>query len=1051
MLMALSAGPQPGLLSQQYPPPLLPKPGKDNARLQKLLKKTAKKKAAPQTLQTPVPYRSSLSPVSEASPDQEHSDHMTPSKTPETPIYSATQQARFSVRPPVKPYHEHVPSPYPQHRGIAYGMIASFSPQPYTAPGQTSDQLMGSFNTYAPPPPVEIQTVSPAPPQAPLPSTGSTPAPVPATAPGIQTVALPAPITPEPQIVIPTVPTIAPAHHTLSSSGPTVAPPPQNGPPAAPVPQIVTPPAPAIGPAHVQAQGLPSVLALGPAPYTKPPVSTQDVETCPPGAVHQDAIVMTQAYGLQVQVKNLTSPELPSPPMPIPETTKSKKPMFDVPQMKVYTATSSFYETSKTALYEKSGMKTSDYGTPLTSEVKGDAAQAYDVSVAKTPSGRPKTPSYQVSHEKPPVFEISRPNPMLFATSPAMTLSQDISVFAVKAEAETPTISTSVAIITKTPAAEVGSFKPSGSGVTASYGHSKVPSLNDAGTENSNGLSLINSASVATSMVGKHNEVSIPESSTFADQTFMSPSNENTVPKTAIHEPPHPAAASFEYQMPKTPTYEPPKPTTPSLGYQSPKTPIYGAPPFGFQRPKIPAYGAPKPKPKSTYYGLTPAEYIAYGGIRNNSPSYGTTTPSNEVPKYPELQRSKAPPLHEVSKSEALSEQPDIPKVSSDEMQRSTIPSVEHSVPKISDNGSSNVLKPKILSSENSPGRGATTAKKPIYEIDKPKPASEVQSPHKSTSLMAALRARLPTSGKSIPMLLTSGAKTTTEDLSGGKMASKQTVTELGIPNQTEQEMPRPKIAEVSEGSIPSPLQVSASVNPVEVTSVIQSPGAGQQDEGKLSKAEDKPTQERSPASAAEEKDQGEKTSPKAEPLLKAFQKPKGLKSKLSGWTRLKKHMVVEPEEPKFPEAEPNSKKDTPNGKQEKQNGQGKGSSETRQQTGSQDGKSKGTRAIKMWDAVLFQMFSTKENILQQINANKSEAERKNTQKEIPSFVHRLPILLYSPRFDARKLKEAASKPLTKIATMFELGLLNRKHHDEEPKDFNRTAKGFTVEKTTDI
>uniref|UniRef100_A0A3B1II45 Uncharacterized protein n=1 Tax=Astyanax mexicanus TaxID=7994 RepID=A0A3B1II45_ASTMX len=162
---------------------------------------------------------------------------------------------------------------------------------------------------------------------------------------------------------------------------------------------------------------------------------------------------------------------------------------------------------------------------------------------------------------------------------------------------------------------------------------------------------------------------------------------------------------------------------------------------------------------------------------------------------------------------------------------------------------------------------------------------------------------------------------------------------------------------------------------------------------------------------------------PKEKP--KETQKPKVLKSKLSGWTRLKKHMIVEPEEPQFPDLDNEIKTPT-----------------------------EAPRALKMWDAVLFQMFSTKENIVKQINANKSEADKTKTSKEspgqVPSFAHRLPILLYSPRFDARKLKEAAAKPLTKIATAFERSLLHRKTEGEEPKDFNRTARGFSMSQTKD-
>ncbi|KAL0968122.1 hypothetical protein UPYG_G00262680 [Umbra pygmaea] len=108
-----------GLLSQQYPPALLPKPGRENVRLQKLLKKTEKKnkkKAAPETAKTPVPFRSNLSPVNEASPDLEHSDHSTPPKTPEAPFY--TQHPRFVVRP----VYRHVTSPYPHHREYNKGI-----------------------------------------------------------------------------------------------------------------------------------------------------------------------------------------------------------------------------------------------------------------------------------------------------------------------------------------------------------------------------------------------------------------------------------------------------------------------------------------------------------------------------------------------------------------------------------------------------------------------------------------------------------------------------------------------------------------------------------------------------------------------------------------------------------------------------------------------------------------------------------------------------------------------------------------------------------------
>ncbi|KAF6733530.1 hypothetical protein FQA47_017562 [Oryzias melastigma] len=85
-------------ISQQYPPPLMPKPGKDNARLQKLKKKRAKKKTG--LSQTPIPFRSCLSPVNEASTDLEHSDLSSPPRTPDPVSVTDSPASPFSFYDP---------------------------------------------------------------------------------------------------------------------------------------------------------------------------------------------------------------------------------------------------------------------------------------------------------------------------------------------------------------------------------------------------------------------------------------------------------------------------------------------------------------------------------------------------------------------------------------------------------------------------------------------------------------------------------------------------------------------------------------------------------------------------------------------------------------------------------------------------------------------------------------------------------------------------------------------------------------------------------------
>ncbi|KFV12735.1 Uncharacterized protein C11orf89, partial [Tauraco erythrolophus] len=170
-------------------------------------------------------------------------------------------------------------------------------------------------------------------------------------------------------------------------------------------------------------------------------------------------------------------------------------------------------------------------------------------------------------------------------------------------------------------------------------------------------------------------------------------------------------------------------------------------------------------------------------------------------------------------------------------------------------------------------------------------------------------------------------------------------------------------------------------------------------------------------------------TSPplKAEPALPSVEAARPPGASAGGWHRLKKHLMVQPEESNFPEPEPEKL------------GQKEGSKEDSSRAViSQDHRLFKSRATRMWDAILYQMTVNKER--------KQQAEEKKLRKEESFFPpRRLPIFLYKPRFDARKLKELAAKPMTKITTMFEVGRFRPKVAEEHSKSFNRTASGWSA------
>ncbi|XP_070686302.1 mucin-17 [Pempheris klunzingeri] len=969
MAVAYGAVASPGLLSQQYPPPLLPKPGKENVRLQKLLKRTAKKKAAAQASQTAMPFRSSLSPVNEASPDLEHSDHSTPPKTPETPfsLYSIQQPPRFTVRP----LYQHVASPYPQR--AAYGRAARFSPQTVAMPSYSYSQHVTTVSSYS------ASTLS-----------GGL------SAPGTKS-SLPA----------------SAALETRAAEGKT----------------------PVFSTSAETPAGLTSSTAAGP-PQPKP--------SSPYPAAGSHSVVRPLTV-----LTPLNKSKSPRPTFKATEPSRSPKLMFDVPQIRMYTASTSYYETSRTPpVYDSAGLTAIGSAVPqsktatdtkqdlipaselrrgatlmaqspsfgpnpltLTAEAKRGITPTaeinstrtstpeskratptpetrvktptYDFQTLRTSAGRPKTPAYHMSRAATPVFEISRPNPLLFAVSPITVESE---------RSKTP----------KTDSATM-SF-PASQGVKTAE-----PQLSETVPNGDIHLDVTPAVKpVQQSVVKSKSE---PNLSREKVQTAPAAFQRLQAPTSA---PTAPAGTSYGYQRPKTPTYEASRLMTTSPGYKRPKTPTYGASPSGaspvaFQRPKTPTQVAQKSN--SAYRGLTPAEYAAYGGIKTYSPTFGISDSMMQTEEGVKATKeasaegktaSQEPVGRGRSKAEGSKETPkDIDKPCQREEEAVSTPSV-----------------PLIIVSQASDSSGTTIAREPST-------VSSQDSDKQKPTIQETPKAKTPTAeGRSPVKQKMETAEPKTETRGDELIDPLRAVRKLLGKDKVQ----TAKQTNADASDQKQPVKPAAAAKTKAGTSIPRAAAqksAGSEDKGKDSAG----------TSAPERKDSDNAS-------LTVPLKPKGLKPKLSGWSRLKKHMVVEQEEPKFPEVSPQKEVTGPDHSEEKKASEKAGTQDENQNKDA-------PKAMKMWDAVLFQMFSSKENIMHQIELNKSEPEMKedikDELKEIPSFAYRLPVLLFSPKFDAKRLKEAASRPVTKISTVFEMGLIGRKGKEEEPKDFNRTARGFTA------
>ncbi|XP_038561430.1 mucin-5AC [Micropterus salmoides] len=1046
MAVAYGAVTQPGLLSQQYPPPLLPKPGKDNVRLQKLLKRTAKKKASTQASQPAALFRSSLSPVNEASPDLEHSDHCTPPRTPETPLslYSIQQPPRFTVRP----LYQHVASPYPQR--AAYGRGVRFSPQTVAMPSYTHSQHVNTVSSYSAS--THISGVSPAfsVPEATVPAAAAvaTLQPKP-TSPGLTPYpatggqALIRPLT----VLTPFIKSKSP-RPTFKATEPSRSPKPMFE-----VPQIRMYTA---STSYYETSRTPPVYdstgltAIGSTvPQSKTPAETKQ-DLSPESEVRKGTTPIAEINTILTPTSEIrratpTSEIKRATPMseikratPTSEIkratpTSEIKRATPTSEIKRATPTSEIKRATPTSEIKRATPTSEIKRATPTSEIKratptSDRVKTptHEFQTLRTSAGRPKTPAYHMTRATTPVFEISRPNPLLFAVSP-ITVEPERS---------------------RTPQ-------------TVSAANSSLDSQGVKVTEPKPSETILNGdINSGLTPLAKPIQQSIRKSKSEPDLT------REKIPtalaasqrlKTPTSGPTPPVVTSYGYQRPLTPTYEASRLMTTSPGFKRPRTPTYGPSPSGvspvaFQRPKTPTQVAQK----STYRGLTPAEYAAYGGIKTFSPAFGIS--SFKTPTEEEVKTTKEESAEDKTSSQELSVMGQV----TDEVSKVKELSKDVDKAPLKDEKVSATLSvPIIIVSQASDTLGTTLTqerstvssqvaakqektviqqtakvKPPTVEEktpEKQKVETAVQEVTKPKTITPEAKHPLPKGDdqdplKAVRKLLGRDKVQTAQQKSG-------TQTKADVSGQKEPAKAVAPTKTKAEGSKPSTASPALPVK-MSAAETIRS-----EDKGKDKKAE---------SALKPEKKEGDESLPTAEPLLKVIQKPKGMKSKVSGWSRLKKHMVVEQEEPKFPEIG-SPKEATGQDQSEVKKADEKADEKADDKPDAQDKNETkdAPKATKMWDAVLFQMFSTKENIMHQIELNKSEEEKKqeikDELKEIPSFAHRLPVLLFSPKFDAKRLKEAASRPVTKISTVFEMGLIGRKGKDEEPKDFNRTARGFTV------
>ncbi|XP_008404235.2 uncharacterized protein LOC103462940 [Poecilia reticulata] len=579
-------------LSQQYPPPLLPKPGKDNARLQKLKKKRAKKKGS--LSQTPIPFRSCLSPVNEASTDLEHSDQCSPPRTPESLYVADSSVSGY----PFGSFYDHPVPAFPHPQGSLNGQTNSFHPASYPAGFRTSQAqvaplyecssfLFDDASPFIVPPltysAAQQQVSAPRLPPAFNMTSNShgsvttvSPVAISQCSPKISTHSL-------------TLSTVA----ANSGTDPT--------------------------PSHV--------AGLSPAPlplsvsnaHTQPFIPSQrETNTNIKDDFQRQTLTRANIASIGNSALRQMSSEITASKISLVDAVK--EPKIEAMPAKIYTSKATFYEISKPhSVQDLTVMNLAHQGASLSGGFSQKASVPsvnadQELSSPWIQSVRPLPLAYTPAQISTPIFETSKPNPLTSTVNPTFNSFQDLQALVIKKEALRDNSAIPAWSLDKPSAATEEQKQTDDNNQTFIKQQNMYREIEIPNTRKSTmNLSLVTCESHHRENMNMHEFPVVRPTVT----QFVNPNTDQVAESKASSLPKVPSFLSVPNNLSPTPLSSVQGSQSPSPGFSTYRPPVVEA------RKSLTSLletqmslASLKPKSRSTYYGLTPVEYAAYGGIR---------------------------------------------------------------------------------------------------------------------------------------------------------------------------------------------------------------------------------------------------------------------------------------------------------------------------------------------------------------------------------------------------------------------------------------------------